>query len=383
MSLDDSSLLPKYHLLKEAIKRDALRSGLTSGDAIPSERELGKIHDVSRVTVRRAIKDLVAEGFLRPDGRRCTVVNDPSRAAPERSRSERRLVGVLISRIQTSFSDPLLRGIDNYCHELGYSLVFGATDEEPARAARQIDRMAGEGVAGFILVPLAGSDYRQANTELFARVRERGLPLVLLDRYIRGSGADTVVSDNFDGAYRATRHLIDQGHRRIAYVGYLACSAVEDRLAGYEKCLMDNGIAPDDRIVASPRPEEVRRTVTSMMKRNPDVTAIFAVNDAKAMVVWESLIEMGLSVPGQVALVGYDNLYGSSGPGALLTTTEQPLKDEGELACKMLIERVQGYQGEPRFAVLKSRFVAGQSSCRNSPALRLDPPREAPVPVVG
>lgn len=362
MGLDKDSPLPRHFQLREAIRRDTLRSGLSNGDAIASERELGKLYDVSRVTVRRAISDLIEEGFLRREGRRGTFVNDITRTGVWMPSSGSRLIGVLISRIQTSFSDRLLAGIDDVCHERGYSVVFGATDEDPARASRQIDRMATEGVIGFILVPIAGEDYVHVNSEIFGQIRVKGLPFVLQDRYVRGSSVDTVVSDNFDGAYKATQHLVRQGHRRIAFVGYLPCSAVEDRIAGYEKCLMDNGIAPDDSIVTSPRPEHVKQAVAQLMKRHPDITAIFAVNDAKAIPVWESLTEMGLKVPNDVALVGYDNLYGSAGPGALLTTTEQPLEEEGRLACQMLLERIEGFEGPPRFAVAKSTFVVGQST---------------------
>lgn len=370
MRLDSDSPLPRHFQLREAIRHDTLRNGLSNGDPIPSERDLGKTYGVSRVTVRRAIGDLIAEGFLRREGRRGTFVNDISRVGSWMPSSESRLIAVLISRIQTSFSDRLLGGIDDCSHEMGYSVVFGATDEDPARASRQIERMASEGVVGFILVPVAGDDYCSVNNDLFNQIRARGLPFVLQDRYVKGSNVDTVVSDNFDGAYRATKHLVEQGHRTIAFVGYLPCSAVEDRIAGYEKCLMDRGIVPDDSIVISPRPEHVKQAVTQLMKKRPDITAIFAVNDAKAILVWESLTEMGLKVPTDVALVGYDNLYGSAGPGALLTTTEQPLEEEGRLACRMLLDRIEGFDGPPRFAVAKSTFIVGQSTTGQVLAVR-------------
>lgn len=372
MKLDADSPLPRHFQLREAIRRDTLRNGLSNGDPIPSERELGKQYGVSRVTVRRAIADLIAEGFLRREGRRGTFINDVTRVGSWMPSQESRLIGVIISRIQTSFSDRLLGGIDDCCHDAGYSVVFGATDEDPQRAARQIERMATEGVAGFILVPVAGDDYFSVNNRLLNQIRAFGLPFVLLDRYIKGSNADTVVSDNFDGAYRATKHLIDQGHRTIAFVGYPYCSSVSDRIAGYEKCLMDAGIAPDDSIVVSPKPDEVKSAVNQLMRKRPDITAIFAVSDPRAVLVWESLTEMGLRVPTDVALVGYDNLYGSAGPGALLTTTDQPLEEEGRLACQMLLDRIQGFDGPPRFAVAKSTFIVGQSTTGQVLAVRPD-----------
>ena len=362
MSLDKGSPLPRHLQLREAIRRDALRNGLCKGDPIPSERELGHKYQVSRVTVRRAIGDLVAEGFLRRKGRKGTFVDDVSRGRNWTSQRDGRLIGLLISRVQTSFSDLLLHGIDEYCHDLGYSVVFAATDEDHSRAARQLDRMMSEGVVGFIFVPVAGDDYEEVNATLMDRVRAESVPFVLMDRYLGSVKADTVVSDNFDGAYRATKHLVDLGHKHIAFVGYLECSAVNDRILGYRKCLMDNGISPDESLIVNPRPEDVKDTVAEMLRAKPDISSIFAVNDAKAMLVWEALTEIGLEVPRDIALVGYDNLYGSSSPGALLSTTEQPLEAEGRLACQMLLERADGLDVEPRFAVLKSHFVVGQST---------------------
>jgi len=362
MGLDRESPLPRHFQLREAIRRDALRNGLTTGDAIPSERELADTYEVSRVTVRRAISDLVDEGFLRREDRRGTYIADVTRTTPWLPNTERRLVGVLLCRIANFFSERILRGMDDATHELNYSVVFGSSDEDPVRAAQQIERMADEGVVGFVVVPLAGEHYRQTNEKLFDQIRAKGLPFVLLDCYVEGSGVDTVVSDNFDGAYRATQHLIELGHRHIAFLGYLTTSSMEERIGGYQKCLRDNGVCPTESIIRRVRPHEVKEAVRDILASDPNVTAIFALNDTKAMLAWEALREMGLRVPEHVALVGYDNMHGSSGPGALLTTTDQPLYEEGKLSCQMLLERVNGYKGEPRFAVLKSTLIKGHST---------------------
>jgi len=360
-----------------------LRNGLASGDAIPSERELAQTYEVSRVTVRRALSDLVDEGFLRTEDRRGTFVNDLSKGTTWLPNSERRLVGVLLCRTANFFSERLLRGIDDISHELGYNVVFGSTDENSTRATQQIERMADEGVAGFIIVPLAADHYREINDKLFKQIRSKRLPFVLLDCYVPGSGVDTVVSDNFDGAYRATQHLVEQGHRHISFIGYLNTSSQEERINGYQKCLRDNGVFPDEKLIFRIRPEDVKATVARAVRDNPEITAFFAVNDGKAMLAWEGLREIGMRVPEDVALVGYDNMYGSTGPGALLTTTEQPLYEEGRQACEMLLERLGGFDGEPRFAVLKSSLVKGHSTISGIEVIAVDASAKvsAPAPV--
>jgi len=383
MALDNDLPLPRHFQLREAIVRDVLKNGMSSGDALPPERELAVNHNVSRITVRRAISDLVAEGFLRRQGRRGTFIDDVSCVTNRVLDSDRKLLGVLFSRIQTSFTGRLLHGMSEQAHAHGYNIVFGGTNEDPDKTAEQIDRMA-EDVGGFIMVPIAGEDAAAHNDRLLHHMDARGIPFVLLDRYAPGWVVDTVVSDNFDGAYRATEHLVALGHRKIGFVGYLTCSAVEERISGYEKCLRDHGIFPDEALVTRPHPDHLKDTVQDLLKKQPSLTALFAVNDARAMLVWECLRELGLRVPDDIALVGYDNMYESQGPGALLTTTDQPLEEEGRLACKMLVERVCGFAGEPRLEIVKSSLIVGQSTtghelqwAEGTPATNKPSPSEA------
>lgn len=366
MEIDKNSPLPKHFQLGEAIKSDIIKNSLSEGDMIPSERALSELYDVSRFTVRRAIADLVKEGILRREGRRGAFVNRIPSVGTWQPGSRRRLLGVVIPDIEDFFAARLVNGMDSLSHQVGYSIALGRTDEDLNRAMQQVERLIAEQVAGLVIVPVACDNYVEANLSLFAMVRAAGIPFVLIDRYVEGSNADTVVSDNFDGAYRCVEHLIELGHRRIAYLGYPKCSTVDDRIAGYKKCLMDHRIHPDTQLVRAYHPrrdrEKTIQATKEFLQLEPKVTAIFTANDGVAMDVWAGLQEMGLQVPEDVALAGYDNASGHTGPGVLLTTTEQPLFEEGRLACRMLLERIEGFDGEARFECLKSTFVPGRST---------------------
>ena len=276
----------------------------------------------------------------------------------------RRLLGVVIPDIEDFFAARLVNGMDSLCHQVGYSIALGRSDEDPERAARQIERLIAEQVAGLVVVPAACENYEEVNLGLVAMLNGAELPFVFIDRYVEGSKCDTVVSDNFDGAYKCTQHLVDMGHRRIAYLGYPPCSTIRDRIAGYKKCLMDNGILPDSALIVAshPRRENTIEHTKHFLGLEPAVTAIFTSNDDVAMDVWSGLREMDLRVPGDVAIAGYDNAAGHMGAGVMLTTTQQPLFEEGRLACQMLLDRIDGFSGEPRFACLKSTFVPGRST---------------------
>ncbi|MEI6914131.1 MAG: substrate-binding domain-containing protein [Armatimonadota bacterium] len=219
------------------------------------------------------------------------------------------------------------------------------------------------------LISNADGDARRL-LNLIEQITEVGLPVVLLDRYVEGSGLDTVISDNFDGSYRCTQHLVRLGHRHIAYIGYPSCTPVVDRVAGYRKCLMDNGICPDQSIIVQQHPRRDPAATATAMERMiehlPSVTAVMAANDDLATDVWASLSKMGLRVPEDLVLAGYDNANGKAGPTAMLTTVEQPLHDMGRLASRMIIERMEGYSGEPRLVTLESRFVVGRSTSAHS-----------------
>ncbi len=370
MQTDKLNPQPLHYQLGEAIKKGIHQQGLSEGDLIPSERALSQSYGVSRLTVRRALADLITEGILRREGRRGTVVNSVPSPESLENGSGRRLIAVLMPDMSDFFAVRFVSGMDDETQEQGYSIVVSGVDEDPGRAARQIDRLIAEQVAGFIMVPVACEDYTQVNLDLIRRISDNGLPTVLLDRYVGGSGLDTIVSDNFDGSYECTQHLVRAGHKRIAYLGYPNCSPVADRVAGFKKCLMDNGICPDDSIILQQHPRRSRQAtvnaVKELLKRRPSITAISAANDDLATDIWAALGEMGVRVPEDIALTGYDNAGGIAGPAAMLTTVEQPLHDEGRLAGRMVIERIRGYKGEPRFVTLKSRLVVGHSTSARS-----------------
>lgn len=264
------------------------------------------------------------------------------------------------------FAARLVNGMDGLSHQVGYSIALGRSDEDPDRALRQVERLLAEQVAGPVIVPVACQDYAEVSIAFLAVVRAARTPFVLIDRYVDGSSADTVVSDNFDGAYRSTKHLIDLGHRRIAYLGYPRCSTIDDRMAGCRKCLMDHLIRPDARLMRPYHPRRDREQTIEATKESlqldPPVTAIFTANDGVAMDVWAGLQEMDSRVPEDVALVGYDNASGHTGPGVMLTTTEQPPFEAGRIACKMLLDRIEGFDGEARFECAESSFVPGRST---------------------
>ncbi|MFQ3548635.1 MAG: GntR family transcriptional regulator [Armatimonadota bacterium] len=365
MELDKNSPLPRHFQLREAIKRNSIRKGMKKGDCIDSERDLAIKYGVSRVTVRRAISDLVDEGFLIREGRRGTFINDTSNHKIWIPNSDKRLIGVLLSNIYGRFASLLLESIEEDSSKNNYSQMLGNTADIQERALENIERFAREGVAGILFVPIAAeneNEYNEKNNFLVNQMISKGMQIVFMDRYVEGVRVDTIITDNQDASYKATQHLINQGHRRIAFISTIYCTTEIDRMKGYQKCLMDNGIYPDVNLNRRQHNDDLEQIVDELLALPKPPTAIYAVNDYIATEIWHLLVKKGLSIPDDIALMGYDYFHNTAIPEHFITTTEQPMLEEGKLACQMLIERISGYTGDPRLVTLKSSFIKGKST---------------------
>ncbi len=362
MVFDPNSPLPRHFQLREAIKKDAARKGLSVGDPIESERELALRYDVSRVTVRRAISDLVNEGFLRKEGRRGTYIASLDTVSVN-DVAGKKLVGLMLTYIQDRFAVRLISSITEKCNQLGYNITLSNTQSDPDRTFSQVDRLASEGVAGFIIIPVAHPNYVDVNIELARRIEKIGVPFVFIDCYVEGVNVDSVSCDNYEGGYKITKHLLDGGHNRIAFIDGDRCSSIDDRLAGYKRALKDAGYLPDEELIVSISGGRRMKDVIDPLFENPNPpTAIFSFTDGLIPLINKDLEGRGLRVPKDVALAGFDNRSNEAGQTATLTSVDQPLETEGRTAAKMLIERINGYSGPPRFVSLAPTIIHGAST---------------------
>ena len=173
------------------------------------------------------------------------------------------------------------------------------------------------------------------------RLALSGVPVVLLD--IRGNGFPSVVTDDVDGGRMATRHLLALGHERIAFIGDdpgnpLGFTAGTSRERGYRDMMARGGLrVPDGYVLHGPHVRTVARELTDRLLARPDrPTAVFASSDTQALGVLEAVRARGLDVPGDVSVVGFDDVEVSSYAG--LTTVRQPLFASGKLAARLLLD---------------------------------------------
>jgi LacI family transcriptional regulator len=265
------------------------------------------------------------------------------------------VLGVLVRDIEP-FSAELLKGIARAVHSTGYELVVfsgsGRSRDQAGWESRYLSRISGTLADGAILVTPGSID------EVF------GSPVVAVDHNVHSSTLPTVDSDNLDGAVSATEYLIRLGHRRIAFLaGRPDLESARLRERGYRLALAGAGIAVDERLmrVGGYEAETATAPARELLELTPRPTAVFAANDATALETMAVARSIGLAIPQEVSIVGFDNVPESALGSPPLTTVEQPIQQMGSEAVRLLIDLIENPSRPPARVVFPTRLVVRQS----------------------
>ena len=269
-------------------------------------------------------------------------------------------IGVITQAIDSPFYGSALRGIEDALDPLGYSPLFVSGHWSEASETRCLEVLRSRRVDGVIVLTGRLSD--QA-LETFAKTT----PIVVTGRDLQAPGLYALNFDNFEGGRLATEHLIDQGHRQIAFIsGDPAHPDATERLRGYRHALDKAGIAYNADLVVQGEYSELSglRAVDHLFEGRQHFTAIFAGNDQMAFGAALGLKRHGLRVPDDVSLIGFDDLPSSVYANPPLTTVHQPAYELGCLAAAAILELLSGKQ--PSMAIPAPRLISRESSRRIS-----------------
>jgi GntR family transcriptional regulator of arabinose operon len=361
--LDAPQSRTTLHAQLVAYLRARINDGtLPPGAQLPPELALVRDHNMSRNTVRQALGTLVHEGLLeRVQGRGTFVRNARTSAAP--STFEKR-IGVVLTYSDDQLNMELLIGIDQAAKSRGYQVSFSYSEERPSQQARDVERLRSDHVAGMIIFPLSN----ETDNPIVAHLQSDDVPIVLVDRYLSDRLTDCVVADNFAGGYRATEHLLILGHTRIAF--FFLCNAdlrttsVRDRWQGYRAALHDHGVPYDQRLIVADPGKSIVADDDSFARYigGPErPSAICLVNDIQAPVLFNVAHRLGLRIPDDLAVVGFDDLSFAAHLHPPLTTVAQPRKEIGSRAALLLIDRIEGDKEPAKHIVLPSTLVVRES----------------------
>jgi DNA-binding LacI/PurR family transcriptional regulator len=349
---------PALYLQLVQIFRDKIARGEWPPDTqIPIELDLADSYGVSRNTIRQALNVLVQDGLLERTQGRGTFVRAPGAASVAeaiRAPACEKRIGVVLSHSGDQLNMEILLGVEQACRSRGYELSFSYSNDNGDVQQRDVARLRAGGVCGFIIFPLSDEEESQAITQLHTD----GLPLVLVDRYLPTIETDYVGVDNMNGGYRATEHLLILGHRRIGFaherIAGLTTSSVRERWQGYRNALQDYGRPYDDALFFN--------TADNDALTGPHrPTAVFAVNDVSAIEILKAAHRLGLRVPEDLAVVGFDDLTLAAMTQPPLTTVAQPRTEVGVRAGHLLIDRIEGLGSAARHIVLPTHLVVRES----------------------
>lgn len=358
MIIDKGSPVPQYFQLQTSLIEQIEQGVFKPNDKIPTEAEIQNMTGLARATIRQAIQNLVNMGYLERRRRLGTFVLDRVQSGKKQT-----IIGVLVPDIRSGYSPELARGAGDEAAQNRHSIILCNTDDLYVKANYHVEHLIETGVSGIIFVPTASPD--EKNLDLIEKFKRKNIPVVLADRLIPGLDIDSVTTDNFDGAYALTRYLIDKGHQQIGIILSMLFSTERERLAGYQKALIESRLDVDpDLVVTSEGPfseKDYREHARSLLKQHKKMSAIFAGHDRIAFIIAAMAHKMRIDIPGEISLAGYDDLPFTNSHPVGLTTMHQPIYEIGQQSMNLILSRIRGKKSAPKKIVLQSYLVERSS----------------------
>ena len=289
----------------------------------------------------------------------------PSAAARSLKTHQTRVLGVVVSSIADPFFSEILQGIEDVAQANNYSLFIAASQRNFEREQTIVKTMREHSVDGVIICSTSFSaSQRRSLTEF-------GIPIVVINNQAAEDYRYSIYHDDVDGSRQITRHLIELGHTKIAYLGNsLSGRTTFDRLSGFQKEMENTGLAiPPEYIihVAGGGPDNGIAGVDILLDLPDRPTALICFNDMMAIGVLKSLQQSGIQVPEDFSVTGFDNIVFSAYTSPPLTTFDQPKRSIGSKAAEQLFALLNSTPDEntayqPKIHMLQGRLLVRKST---------------------
>jgi LacI family transcriptional regulator, galactose operon repressor len=282
----------------------------------------------------------------------------PDRLARNLSTGSSRLIGLVIPEISNPFFADLASAVEDVASKADYGVLLCNTHNDPNRELRCLGLLRTRQLDGIVYLTSHAN-----NPELLAMLA-RNERVVLIDEDVVGISAPRVFCENRAGGYSATKHLLEHGHIKIAFIGgpeKLLSS--RERFAGFKNALGEKGITPVSRFVRfGPYIAEYGRAIADefLMSKDPP-SAIFAASDYVALGVLNAAQNLGITIPKDLSLVGFDDMPFAALLSPPLTTVRQPIREMGEAGINFLLQLIKGEMEEMPVLRLPVQFIARSS----------------------
>jgi DNA-binding LacI/PurR family transcriptional regulator len=323
---------------KDGSASPARSDGAKRGHRQPSIKDIARLARVSHPTVSRALQNSPLVN-AKTAAKIRKIADEagyrPSAVARGLVTRRTRTIGLVVTSVNDPFAAEVTLGIEQAANEHGYSVYLANSNAEPERERRMVQTFAEQRVDGIIVTSSrVGALYLPMLAEMM-------VPIVLLNDQYPGEFVHSVLIENVQGARAAVEHLIEFGHRRIAYVGDRSgYHSDTERLTGYKEALAAAGIAfaPELAVTGDGRPEAAIDAVNALLALDHPPTAICCYNDMTALGAMHAIHARGLSIPADVSVTGFDDLFFAPYLQPSLTTVRQPMRRMGEIAMQNLLK---------------------------------------------
>lgn len=337
---DNEMIQTKYGKVIEYLRQEIIMGRISPGDKIPSENELVEKLSLSRHTIRKAISELVNQGFLYTEHGRGTFCKDRSI-----QRIQSRNIGVMTTYISEYIFPRVIQGIDTALSDKGYSIMLKNTDNDVGKEALYLQEILNKNIEGLIIEPTKSALFSN-NIEYYEALDRHNIPYIFIHgTYPQLQNKPHITLNDAKGMYLAVKYLIELGHRNI--VGVFKADDIQgvNRHKGYVNALSEAGLIynPDNVIWfhTEDRNTKPKTSIESMISSGYKVDAIACYNDQIAYQIYKKITDMGLSIPEDISLTGFDDSYYSINSPIKLTTVSHPKEMLGELAANTLLDMIQ------------------------------------------
>lgn len=307
-----------------SVKDVAALAGVSVGTVSNVLNSPAVVSEATRQRVESAIAKL---GWVRNESAR--------QLRAGRSRS----IGMVVMEIANPFFTDIVGGVEDYVHGLGYTVQLGNSAQQVSRERAHLELFEEHRVRGVLFVPI-----REVGDRV-ARLRRRGIPVVVVDRAEAMADYCSVSVDDVEGGRLAVAHLVDLGHQRIAFVGGPSTlQQVRDRSLGAQLAASGRGSASGLLSISTPRLDTEcgvqAAEQIAMMSADERPTAVFAANDLLAIGLLQGFVTRGIRVPEDIALIGYDDIAFAAAAAVPLSSVRQPRETLGQRAAELLFVEV-------------------------------------------
>jgi len=349
----------QHQRVREIILEKIATGEFAPGEKIPSERNLCEMLSVSRTTIRRAIDELAAEGVLVRIPAKGTYVAE-SNLTNTQSTGNIGFIRCYRRNPLTSINDDIfypriLAGVEAVISKNGYHCLVQSVNEN--EFTEQTVAQLTQKVDGLICCELRSQRFLDT-------LRASRLPIVLVSPSLTPSSVDMVEISNREGAVAAVNHLIEHGHRRIAFIGGSPNSRPSKvREAGYIQALKDSGLQVRSEYISSSgwKRTDGCTAMERLLACDPRPTAVFAASDLLALGAYDVIAKAGLRIPEDISIIGFDNIDMAAEARPALSTVHVRKLEMGQVAARLILEQLTGQRDYPLRVVVPTVLVPRDS----------------------